>query len=518
MIETDTICALSSAPGRAGVAVVRVSGPGARAALERLAGPMPEPRRAALRSIRDPRDGQDIDRGIVLLYAGPSSFTGEDVVEILLHGGRAVVASVLAALRSCGCRLAEPGEFARRAFENGKIDLTEAEGIADLIDAETEAQRRQAVAQAGGTLHRLYESWRGELIDAMALTEAGIDFSDEADVAADAAARAREIVDALKAKLDAHLQDGRRGEILRDGFRVVLAGPPNVGKSSLLNALARRDAAIVSAEAGTTRDVIEVRLDLEGYPVIVSDTAGIREPGGEVEREGIRRTLAQGRVADLVLWVMDATAPCIEVPGGLREGGARIVLVENKVDLVEVVRWASDEPPGLPAASPHVAGMMLEATCPPPPRGEGIGVGGDQSLRFPAAEDSPTPDPSPQGGGESRDGLRNRGGEQLNVSDRRVPISAATGEGLAGLVQLIAAEACERMAPGDGPVITQARHREALEDCARCLQDYLAQDLLKAELAAEDLRRASQALGRITGRVDAEQVLGRIFARFCIGK
>lgn len=449
----DTICALSSAPGRAGVAVVRVSGPMAKAVLVGLAGGLSEPRRASLRRIRDPKTGQDIDRGIILFYAGPSSFTGEDVVEILLHGGRAVTASVLAALKGLGCRLAEPGEFARRAFENGKIDLTEAEGIADLIDAETEAQQRQAVAQAGGALHRLYEGWRGELLDAMALTEAGIDFSDEADVAEDAAARAREIVVALAAKLAEHLSDGRRGEILRDGFRVVLAGAPNVGKSSLLNVLAQRDAAIVSPEAGTTRDVIEVRLDLEGFPVIVTDTAGIREAQGEVEREGIRRTIERGRAADLVLWVVEAGALQIEPPRVLVEDGVSIVLVVNKCDLRE--------------------------------------------------------------GG--------RAGWSSSVLDRHgvsgvIDVSAITGQGLSELVALIARLARDRIAPDDGPVITQARHREALEDCEHSLQDYLAQDLLRQELAAEDLRRAANALGRITGRVAAEEVLGRIFSRFCIGK
>ncbi len=452
-ITTDTICALSSAPGRAGIAVVRVSGPMAKAVLEAVAGGLPEPRRASLRTIRDPKTGQDIDRGIILLYAGPSSFTGEDVVEILLHGGRAVVASVLAALRALGCRLAEPGEFARRAFENGKIDLTEAEGIADLIDAETEAQLRQAVAQAGGALHRLYDGWRGSLLDAMALTEAGIDFSDEADVAEDAAARAQEIVVGLASKLAEHLRDGRRGEILRDGFRVVLAGAANVGKSSLLNALAQREVAIVSAEAGTTRDVIEARLDLEGLPVIVSDTAGIRDAESLVEREGIRRTIERGRAADLVLWVVEASALQSAPPVVLGEDGARMVLVVNKCDL----------------------------------RGSGDARGSFPLQDYPAIS-------------------------------RAVDVSAATGQGLPELVAIIAQLARERIAPDDGPVITQARHREALEDCARCLQDYLAQDLLRQELAAEDLRRAANALGRITGRVDAEEVLGRIFSRFCIGK
>ncbi len=421
-----------------------------------LAGPLPEPRKAELRTIRDPETGQEVDRGIVLLYAGPSSFTGEDVVEILLHGGRAVVASVLRVLRERGCRLAEPGEFARRAFENGKIDLTAAEGIADLIDAETEAQRRQAVRQAGGELSRLYESWRAELVSAMALTEASIDFADEADVAEDALARARGIVVEMTRKIAEHLADGRRGEILREGFRVVLAGSPNAGKSSLLNALARRDAAIVSPEAGTTRDVIEVRLDLEGLPVIVSDTAGLRAAEGVVEAEGIRRTIARGREADLVLWLVDATAPVWDVPEALQEGGARIVLVVNKVDLVR--DW------GEQAVAPH-------------------------------------PYPLPACG------------------EREVErISVLTGFGIAELAGVLASHARERIEPGEAPVITQARHREALEDCLAGLQDHLAQDVLAAELAAEDLRRAANALGRITGRVDPEQVLAQIFSRFCIGK
>lgn len=458
----DTICALATAPGRAAIAMVRVSGPGVRRAIEALAGRLPEARRATLTTIRGPSSGQDIDRCIVLFYPGPSSFTGEDVVEILLHGGKAVVARVLAELQALECRLAEPGEFARRAFENGKIDLTAAEGIADLIDAETEAQRRQAVAQAGGVLHQLYDGWREELLDAMALTEAGIDFSDEADVAADATARARQIAVALHGRINAHLQDGRRGEILRDGFRVVLAGAPNAGKSSLLNALARRDAAIVSPEAGTTRDVIEVRLDLNGYPVIVSDTAGIRSASGAVEREGMRRAIEQGCRADLVLWVIDATLPIRDIPQELKEGAARIWLLMNKVDLFRI-----DEDQRAAIRSARTVEFI---------------------------------------GGDDGDG---------NIQHR---VSATTGEGMAELISLIAAEARQRIAPDEGPVITQARHRAALEDCAKCLQDYLVLDIQQVELAAEDLRRAANALGRIIGKVDAEEVLGAIFGRFCIGK
>ncbi len=444
---SDTICALSSAPGRAGVAMVRVSGGLAQSCLDRLAGSVPLPRMASLRTIRDPDTGQDIDRAIVLFYAGPSSFTGEDVVEIILHGGRAVVAGVLDALKRLGCRLAEPGEFARRAFDNGKIDLAEAEGIADLIDAETEAQRRQAVRQAGGALSRLYDGWREELIGAMALMEAAIDFADEADVASDAIEQAHEMVTGLRQRILDHLDDGRRGELLRDGFRVVLAGPPNVGKSSLLNQLARREAAIVSPEPGTTRDVIEVRLDLRGLPVIVSDTAGLREASGWVEQEGIRRTLAEGRAADLVLWIVDPTAPVWAVPADLL-GQGLVETILNKLDIgAEMV-------------------LGLQDTC----------------------------------------------------ATNLLAVSARTGVGLPALVDRIAGLAEAALAPGEAPALTQARHRTALEDCALSLMDALAQDVLQAELAAEDLRRGAHALGRITGRVDVEDVLGQVFGRFCIGK
>jgi len=254
--STDTICALASGPGRAAIAVIRVSGPAAGEALRALCGTLPDARHATLRQIRDPRSGEALDRGLVLWFPAPASFTGEDMAELQIHGGRAVVARMTDALLSrAGVRLAEPGEFARRAFENGKLDLTEVEGLADLINAETEAQSRQALAQAGGGLRTLYEAWRGKLLTAQSLMEAGLDFSDEGDVVADVAAKADAIAADLLGVILRHLED-RSGERLREGFRVVLAGPPNAGKSSLLNALAKRDVAIVSEEAGTTRDAI----------------------------------------------------------------------------------------------------------------------------------------------------------------------------------------------------------------------------------------------------------------------
>jgi len=446
MAEAPTIFALSSGHGRAGVAVIRVSGPAAREVLERLAPPRPRPRFAALRAVKHPLTGEVLDWGLVLWFPGPKSETGEDMAELQVHGGRAVVQGVLEAIGTiAGCRLAEPGEFARRAFEGGKIDLTGVEGLADLVDAETQAQRRQALRQAEGGLWRLYDGWRQRLINATALLEAAIDFSDEADVAADTAAKSRAEAEALHAAISRHLDDGNRGEVLRAGFQVVLAGPPNVGKSSLLNALARRDVAIVSEEAGTTRDVIEVRLDLEGLPVVVSDTAGIREPAGKVEQEGIKRTLGRAKSADLVLWLVDATALDAPAPAELPVRADKLLVVVNKFDLL----------------------------------------------------DSKVLQPLPEGA---------------------IAVSALTGFGLDRLTRRLAGFAQARIGADEAPALTQARHRQQLERCRAALASFLASPMEEVELRAEDLRRAGTALGRLTGVVDVEDVLGEIFGRFCIGK
>ena len=447
MAEPPTIYALSSGHGRAALAVVRVSGPNAGAALDRLGPPRPKPRFAALRTLRS-ASGEVLDGALVLWIPGPRSETGEDMAELHVHGGRAVIAGVLAALGALpGFRLAEPGEFARRAFGNGKIDLTAAEAIADLVDADTAAQRRQALRQAGGALARLYEAWRADLIRAQALTESAIDFSDEADVGAGALAEARALAARMAPAIRVHLDDGRRGEILREGFRVAIAGPPNAGKSSLLNALARREAAIVSEEAGTTRDIIEVTLDLADVPVILSDTAGIREAAGKVESEGIRRALAHAGAADLVLWLTDATAPRAELPpADLAASAGEVLRVANKLDLLET----------------RLSGAEAAST----------------TLR----------------------------------------ISVLTGEGLSELAEAIGRRAAERTGGSDAPAITQARHRQQLSACVEALEAYLAGSQADLELRAEDLRRAATALGRITGRVDVEDVLGEIFSRFCIGK
>ncbi len=464
--DPPTIFALSSGRGPAGVAVIRISGPMSGPILDFMAKPRAAPRRAALRRIYDPVSRERLDEALVLWFPAPSSETGEDMAELQVHGGGAVVRSVLAALAKIpDCRMAEPGEFARRAFENGRIDLTAAEGLADLIDAETDAQRRQALVQAGGAFGRLCESWRDQLLEARALTEAAIDFSDEGDVAADALDRARALAQPLLADLDRHLAGAHRGEIVRDGFRVVLAGPPNAGKSSLLNALARRDVAIVSPEPGTTRDVVEAHLDLGGYAVIVTDTAGLREATGAIEREGIRRTVERASQAGLVIWLVDATAPIWSPPAGLAPDPARMLVVFNKADL-------GVRPPAPASAfdlSAQVGGLTPLALTP----------------------SSPPP----------------------------LSISALTGSGLPALIDRLAAEVAARLHDADGSALpTQARHRVALTDCRAALARFLAPNRPEPELAAEDLRLAADALGRITGRVDAEHVLGLIFGRFCIGK
>ncbi len=306
MTADTTIFALASAIGRGGVAVFRVSGPQAPEAVSGLCRPAdaPKPREASLRKVHHPQSGELIDQVLVLFFAGPNSFTGEDVVEFHTHGGRAIAQAMTEAFLVQGFRMAEPGEFTRRAFENGRMDLTEAEAIADLVHAETEAQRRQALRQFEGELGRMYEEWRARLIRSLAYLEAAIDFSDE-ELPDDLAEKQNAEIEALSKEIARHLDDKNRGERLREGFSIAILGPPNAGKSSLLNALAKRDAAIVSATAGTTRDVIEVHLDLGGYPIILADTAGLRDNAGDIESEGIRRALARAEQADLKLVVFD---------------------------------------------------------------------------------------------------------------------------------------------------------------------------------------------------------------------
>ena len=331
----DTIFALSSGGGRAAIAVVRVSGPAARGALAGIGGePLPEPRQATLRRFRQPETGEPFDCGLALWLPAPGSATGEDMAEFHVHGGPAVLSALLEALRALpGLRPAEPGEFTRRAFEAGRLDLTEAEGIADLVAAETEAQRRQALAQMEGGLHRLYEGWRDRLMGLRAHVEAAIDFSDQ-DLGEDPMAAAAPDLAALEAEIAAHLDDSRRGERLREGFAIAIVGAPNAGKSSLLNRLAGRDAAIVSTRAGTTRDVVEVRLDLAGWPVTLADTAGLRESSDEIESEGVRRALDRAASADLSLIVFDGALWPEADAASLAMLGDDALAVLNKTDLL----------------------------------------------------------------------------------------------------------------------------------------------------------------------------------------
>lgn len=444
MLAPNTIYALSTAPGRAAIAVIRISGPEAGAALGHLCCKMPPPRQAALATLRHPATGDALDQALVLYFAGPESETGEDVVELQVHGGRAVVRAILEALATVpGCRPAEPGEFAHRAFVNGKIDLTAAEGLADLIDAETEAQRSQAMTLAGGRLGDLYETWRSRLIECQALVESAIDFSDEGDVSDEALAAAAERAAILREEIIAHLGGAERGEIIREGFRVVIAGPPNAGKSTLLNALARRDAAIVSEEAGTTRDAIEVHLDLAGLPIIVTDTAGIRATEGAIEREGIRRTYDRARTADSIIWLADIS-DWVAPPDDLVPNAAAILRVGNKID------------------------------------------------RLPAGKDP---------------------AEAIDVG-----ISARANTGLDALTDRIIAAAQDRIGGTGALVPTSVRQAFHLRAATEHLNQYLSGPSQDVELRAEDLRLAADSLGRITGRIDAEDILDQIFSRFCIGK
>lgn len=329
----DTIFAMATAPGRAGVAVLRLSGPQAGAIAERLSGPLPRPRYASLRMFYD-NSGVSIDQGLLLWFPAPNSFTGEPVAEFHLHGGRAVVDRILAVIGLfAGVRAAQAGEFSRRAFENGKLDLTAVEGLADLVAAETEAQRRQALRQMEGRLGAIYDGWRVRLMKALAYLEAEIDFSDE-ELPDELSQSAIVSLTELLSEIKAHLSDGQRGEILRRGFRIAILGAPNVGKSSLLNMLAQREAAIVTPLAGTTRDVIEVNLDLGGYMVSVSDTAGLRGTEDAIEAEGIRRARIAAQTADLKLLIFDAVAwPDLDAQTLEWRDKAALCIV-NKIDLL----------------------------------------------------------------------------------------------------------------------------------------------------------------------------------------
>jgi tRNA modification GTPase len=458
MDSGDTIFALSSGRLPAAIAVVRVSGPRAGHALAALARKMPAPRQAMLVRLREPANGasdgaaggEPIDDALVLWFPAPKSETGEDTVEFHLHGGRAVVAALVRALGAMdGLRPAEPGEFTRRSFANGKLDLTGVEGLADLIGAETEAQRRQAFRQLRGLLGEQAERWRARLISALALVEAVIDFPDEGDVPDDLVAPARHIARELYDEIGLLLDDRHRGERLRDGLVVAIAGPVNVGKSSIINLLAGRSAAIVSPHAGTTRDVIEIHLDLGGYPVTVLDTAGLRDPADPVEQEGVRRARERAAEADLVLWVVDASAaePALP-PANLGDRSPETWIVFNKCDIAQ------------------------------------------------------------QGCGKV---AQYRGCEGLELS-------AKTGQNFSKLLKRLEEFLAVNFSTDHSALITRARHRHLLERCRQSLGRALAEPEGREDIIAEELRLAARDLGRLTGRVDVEDVLDVIFRNFCIGK
>ncbi|ARN81322.1 tRNA uridine-5-carboxymethylaminomethyl(34) synthesis GTPase MnmE [Methylocystis bryophila] len=332
-MTVETIFALASGAGRAAVAVIRLSGPAAGATLSALAGATPEPRRADYVRFRDPRSDETLDYGLALWFPAPHSATGEDCAELHLHGGRAVVdAALLTLAQFPGLRLAEPGEFARRAFVNGKIDLSQAEALADLIEARTAFQRRQALRLAGGALRRETEIWRSAIVEAMALVESDLDFADEAEVSAVPAGALESLLGPALEQIDRALASAPASERLREGFLVVLLGPPNAGKSTLLNALARREAAIVSEEPGTTRDLIEVELDLGGLPITLVDTAGLRESESAVERIGVARARARAGEADLILWLSEGGA---EPAPDFGPAAAEVLRVATKADVVQ---------------------------------------------------------------------------------------------------------------------------------------------------------------------------------------
>jgi tRNA modification GTPase len=453
-MKPDTIAALATGAGRAGVAVIRLSGPAAGATLQALtARDLPKPRVATREAFCDPRTGVSLDDGIALWFPAPRSFTGEDVAELQIHGGPAVIAAVIdACLSQPGVRVADPGEYTRRAFENGKLDLAEAEGLADLVDAETEGQRRQALRQRRGALSSVYEGWRARLIEAAALIEAEIDFPDE-DLPGALAQRAGPILQSLAADMTGHLEDAHRGERIRDGFRIAIIGPPNAGKSSLLNALARREAAIVSDLPGTTRDVVEVRLVLAGYPVWIADTAGLREAADAIEAEGVRRALARAEEADLRIAVIDGSTDDFPSFRSVLRPGVDWIVV-NKADLP--------------------AGKALDLA-----RAEAV---------------------------------------ELDACLYRLTLTEPDASHVAGIASELEGEVFDALSREEAPVLTRARHRRLVEEARAALLRSLPALDQGAELAAEDVRVAADQIGRLTGRIDVEDLLDEIFSSFCIGK
>jgi len=439
MLFTDSIAALSSGHLPSGVAIVRISGPHVRFALETIAGNLPQPRRAHYGPLIA-ADGRKIDQALTLFFPGPQSFTGEDCGEFHVHGGRAVVAALLAEIGKLpGFRQAEPGEFTRRAFLNGKVDLLEAEALADLINSETEAQHQFAVMNSAGAQSELYLAWRKRLVHARAMIEAEMDFADESDVPGSVSAQVWDDVRLMIGEIGRHLDGYNKAEMIRDGFDVVILGAPNAGKSSLLNALVRREAAIVTDEPGTTRDLVEAVLDIDGLKVRITDTAGLREPAGKVEAIGIERAKERAKAADLVLFLQDMSAPA-ELPA---PADASAIRVGTKLDRIK-----------------------------------GTDTGVDYALT----------------------------------------ISTVNGEGIDGLIALIGARAAAAVGQRGDVLPSRLRHVELLNGARDYLGAALAAPEALLELKAENLRLASDRIGKLSGTVDVEDLLDVIFSQFCIGK
>ena len=433
---TDTIFALATPPGRGAIAIMRLSGPGTDAALTALGAGGLKARMASLRTLA--HEGRVIDQALVLRFPGPNSYTGEDCAELHLHGGRAVVEAASKALVALGLRPADPGEFTRRAFENGRMDLAQAEAVADLIDAETTAQAAQALGQLDGALGAAYAGFRRDLLKALALVEAEIDFPDE-EVPDNLARTAGPVLDGLIADLKAALADAGRGERVREGYRIVLIGETNAGKSSLFNALVAREAAIVTPIAGTTRDVLDADLIIGGYAVTLSDTAGLRDSDDPVEAEGVRRARVRAEQAELRLWV--------RAPGDVEGVAAEYARPGDLVVLTKA---------DLGAAS---------------------------------------------------------------VTDREaLTVSTTTGEGMTALHDWIAARLARDLSGADFPAVTRERHRRRLEEALVSVEAGRRALDLAPEMAGDDLRRAAEALARVTGAIGVEDILGEVFSTFCIGK
>jgi len=525
----DTIFALCTIEGKSGVSVFRISG---RQACDVFGyfgvSSKPEPRMATLTSLRNPQSGDILDKCIVIYFAGPYSFTGEDVVEFHLHGSRAVINEVSSLLGKIkGFRPAEPGEFSMRAFENQKMDLTELEGLADLIDAETRLQQRQAMRQMSGELENLYETWRKDIISLLAEIEAYIDFPDE-DLPDELVNETLSKAAILEESISQHLTD-RRGEIIRQGVNFVILGAPNVGKSSLLNYLAKRDVAIVSDIEGTTRDVIEVHLDIDGYPVTITDTAGIRDNPNVVEEEGIRRALKHGDAADYKIVMLDACSLSCSTATNLVSVPINALAPASAVASATAPFSATTPaPPALasapsPTSSTSVRSLdpaITTSTTPPPV--------------VPASINALAPDPTltPDHGialvNERSFVLINKidmSHPEINSADYGhclgiFEVSVKSGEGLDSFLDAIGNTLKDRLAITNTPSLTRERHRTCLTESKEALTRFIKSlsDRSPIELCSEELRIASLAIGKITGKIDVEEVLGEIFSSFCIGK